>query len=34
MSWPNRMQQWGLILLLAAVVVLALFRSCSVLDGG
>ena len=34
MSWPNRTQQWGLILLLATVVVLALYRSCSVMKGG
>ncbi len=29
MSRPNRRQQWGLILLLAALVALVLFRSCS-----
>ena len=29
MSWANRTQQWGLILLLAALVVLGLVRSCS-----
>jgi hypothetical protein len=33
MSWPNRTQQWGLILLLAAVVTLAVVRSCAFLRG-
>jgi hypothetical protein len=33
MSWPNRTQQWGLILLLAAVVALALFRACAFVRG-
>jgi len=27
MEWPNRTQQWGLILLLAALVALALART-------
>jgi hypothetical protein len=29
MEWPNRTQQWGLILLLAALVALALARACA-----
>jgi hypothetical protein len=29
MEPPNRTQQWGLILLLAGVVLLATFRACS-----
>jgi hypothetical protein len=29
MEWPNRTQQWGLILLLAALVALALARTCA-----
>jgi hypothetical protein len=30
MEWPNRTQQWGLILLLAGIVVLAAVRACGV----
>lgn len=30
MEWPTRTQQWGLILLLAALVALAVFRACGV----
>lgn len=30
MTWPNRTQQWGLILLLAALVALAVVRACGV----
>ncbi len=29
MEWPNRTQQWGLILLLAGLVVLATVRACA-----
>jgi hypothetical protein len=29
MEWPNRTQQWGLVLLLAGLVALALLRACS-----
>jgi hypothetical protein len=29
MPWPNRTQLWGLILLLAALVALALVRACA-----
>jgi hypothetical protein len=28
MEWPNRTQQWGLILLLAGLVVLTIVRAC------
>ena len=29
MPWPNRSQQWGLILLLACLVLLAALRTCA-----
>jgi hypothetical protein len=29
MQWPNRSQQWGLILLLACLVLLAVLRACA-----
>jgi hypothetical protein len=28
MPWPNRTQQWGLVLLLAALVALSVVRAC------